>query len=327
MAGILDSKTRIVDFILTDEGRRQVRSGDLRISFASFSDLGTFYTPDESGAAEDASRRIYFEASSRYQDRIVVESKLGIISDFSTAGPSGSYDLSSEQIATQPESPTSANEQLYLTGSQVIEDADALLQSITQNFIDNQLIAKRDVFSYKQGFEVSDEEIEFRPTYELPIDTWLYTTTAGVFRPPTLSSFDSITFDRRFAHFPNFKFLPPINKKTAGSSASGRPLGRYANLNQPEILTRDKLKTELKGLQHHEIRFDPTSRENSIMIQPFEFNSLDGTVKKLSIIDFGVFPNDMGTSAGVHVFFVGKIFRSRDGSLKFFNIFTLELDV
>ena len=43
MAGILDAKSRVVDFILTNEGRRQVRNGDLKIEYASFTDRDTFY--------------------------------------------------------------------------------------------------------------------------------------------------------------------------------------------------------------------------------------------------------------------------------------------
>lgn len=327
MAGILDPKTRVMDFILTDEGRRQVRDGDLRISFASFSDLGTFYSEEDSGVASDASSRIYFEASSRYQDRIVVESRLGTVSEFSSSGPSGSYDLFGEQIATSPETPTTANEQIVLTGSQVSEDSDALLESITQNFLDNQLISKKDIFTYKQGFEISDSNLEFRATSAKPIDIWLYTAADSSFRAPTISSYDSIPFDRRFAHFPNFKFLPPINKKDGAGPLSGQKTGLYPNLNQPEILTYEKLKEELSDLEVKEVRFDPTSRENNIFIQPFEFNSVDGTVKKLTIIDYGLFPSNTGTSAGVHVYFIGKLLRSSDGSLKFFNIFTLELDV
>jgi hypothetical protein len=327
MAGILDVKTRVMDFILTDEGRRQIRDGDLRISYASFSDLGDFYLEESGSVATDAANRIHFEAHSRHQDKIVVESYLGnTISSFSTSGDAGSYNLSGEQIALTPESPIRANETLNLSGSEVVDESDAVLRSITQNFTDNQLVAKEDVFSYKQGFELSDEEVDFRATPSVPIDTWLYTTDAGVFRPPGLASFDALPFDRRFAHFPNYKFLPPINKRTGGVLA-GRQLGVYPNLNQPEILTYDKLKQELKGKDVHEIRFDPTSRDNNVMLQPFEFDSINGTVKKLVIVDYGVFPNERGTSAGVHVFFLGKMLRSRDGSLKYFNIFTLELDV
>lgn len=326
MAGILDSKTRVMDFILTDEGRRQIRDGDLRIAYASFSDVGDFYSEVSSSIATDASSRIHFEAHSRHQDRIVVESALNSISSFSTSGDAGSFTLSGEQIALSPEEPLRASETLNLTGSEVVAESDAVLLSITQNFTDNQFISKEDVFSYKQGFELSDESIEFRPTHESPIDTWLYTTDAGAFRPPSLAGFDAVPFDRRFAHFPNYKFLPPINKVGSGP-LSGVTMGVYPNLNQPEILTYDKLKQELRGKDMHSIRFDPTSRDNNVMIQPFEFNSSSGTVKKLVIVDYGVFPNERGTSSGVHVFFLGKMLRSKDGSLKFFNIFTLELDV
>jgi hypothetical protein len=326
MAGILDSKTRVMDFILTDEGRRQVRDGDLRLAFASFSDLGAFYSTDESGAATDASARIYFEASSRHQDRIVVESTLGVITSFATSGDAGSYDLNGELVALSPESPASAFETEILTGSQVLEASDDILEGITNNFLENQLIAKEDVFSYRQGFELSDDTVDFRPTSQSPIDTWLYTSVDDRVRSPTLSSFDSITFDRRFAHFPNFKFLPPINKTGVGSQ-SGTQLGVYPNLNQPEILTYESLQEELKYKDVHEIRFDPTSRDNNVTIQPFEFDSISGTLKKLVIIDYGVFPNSKKTSAGVHVFFIGKLMSSRDGSLKFLNIFTLEMDV
>lgn len=326
MAGILDSKTRVMDFILTDEGRRQVRDGDLRLAFASFSDMGTFYSEDSTGAATDASARIYFEAASRPQDRLVVESVLGVISSFATVGSSASFDLAGEQVATQPESPAHAFETLTLTGSSLVEQSDSILSGITNNFNDNQFIAKEDVFSYKQGFELSDETIEFRPTSQAPINTWLYTSVDDRVRPPTLSSFDAVPFDRRFAHFPNYKFLPPVNAQGSGPLA-GQQLGFYPNLNQPELLSYKQLQEELAGKDVHEVRFDPTSRDNNVTIQPFEFDSSTGTLRKLVIVDYGVFPNTRKTSAGVHVFFLGKMLRSRDGSLKFINIFTLELDV
>ena len=43
MAGILDNKERIIDSIVTLEGRRQVIGGKLKVEFASFSDRYTFY--------------------------------------------------------------------------------------------------------------------------------------------------------------------------------------------------------------------------------------------------------------------------------------------
>ena len=83
MAGILNSKERIIDFIMTEEGKRQASSGQMKIEFASFTDRHTFYEVSSSagsgdpiglpGVAEDASSRIFFEATNRYQDVIVPE--------------------------------------------------------------------------------------------------------------------------------------------------------------------------------------------------------------------------------------------------------------
>lgn len=324
MAGILDSKTRVMDFILTDEGRRQIRDGDLKISYASFTDSGAFYEEEADGVASNAGSRIYFEAFNRHQDKIVVESSRGSISSFEIASASGSYDLKGYQVSFMSES-SGVGTKINLSGSQTAEYSDDIISGITQNFLENQLIGKEDVFSYRQGFEISPEKITFSANNQAPIDTWNYITQDDKFRPPTLSSFDATVFDRRFAHFPNYKFLPPVNKVGSGAS-SGRAMGEYARLNQPEIISYDRLMQELSGKQYYEIRLDPTSRDNNVVIQPFEFG-YDGSIKKLSIIDYGVFPNKKGTSAGVHVFFLGKLIKSNDGSTKYLNIFTIELDV
>ena len=64
MAGILNNKERIMDFTITDEGKRQAGQGQMRIKFATFTDYHTFY--DVSGSnefpnlASDASSRVFF---------------------------------------------------------------------------------------------------------------------------------------------------------------------------------------------------------------------------------------------------------------------------
>ena len=73
MAGILDSKTRILDFVLTDEGRRQVAKQKLNMSFASFTDGSTFYESDIASGSSDATVRLYLESlSSIRKDQISV---------------------------------------------------------------------------------------------------------------------------------------------------------------------------------------------------------------------------------------------------------------
>jgi hypothetical protein len=43
MSGILNTKQRIMDTILTQEGKRQLASGELRLNFITFTDNATFY--------------------------------------------------------------------------------------------------------------------------------------------------------------------------------------------------------------------------------------------------------------------------------------------
>ena len=55
MAGMLNQKQRIMDVIITNNGRRQIADGTFEIKYASFSDHGVFYRDDGQGIADDAS--------------------------------------------------------------------------------------------------------------------------------------------------------------------------------------------------------------------------------------------------------------------------------
>lgn len=73
MAGILDSKTRVIDAILTSEGRRQMGEGTFRVSFVTFTDADVAYIPDSSAGHVDPAGKIYLEACNLPQDQVVFE--------------------------------------------------------------------------------------------------------------------------------------------------------------------------------------------------------------------------------------------------------------
>lgn len=73
MSGILDSKSRILDAILTVEGRRQMAAGTFEVSYATFSDYGVSYIPDAEEGHEDPTKKIYLEACNLPQDQITFE--------------------------------------------------------------------------------------------------------------------------------------------------------------------------------------------------------------------------------------------------------------
>ena len=62
-----------MDAIVTDEGRRQIESGQLRAKFASFTDSQAFYEADLLSGSTDPTERIYFEAISTPADKIIYE--------------------------------------------------------------------------------------------------------------------------------------------------------------------------------------------------------------------------------------------------------------
>lgn len=73
MSGILDSKSRIIDAILTSEGRRQIAEDTFNVSYVSFTDADVVYEVDKEVGHVDPTSRIYFEACNLPQDQITFE--------------------------------------------------------------------------------------------------------------------------------------------------------------------------------------------------------------------------------------------------------------
>lgn len=73
MSGILDNKSRMIDAILTSEGRRQMAEGTFDVSYVSFTDADVSYEYDPVGGHVDPTNRIYFEACNLPQDQVTFE--------------------------------------------------------------------------------------------------------------------------------------------------------------------------------------------------------------------------------------------------------------
>ena len=70
MSGILSRKERILDVILTEEGYRQMQSGDIRFSYATFTDKDSIYDGDENKIFKSGSHNFRLEASSNFYDTV-----------------------------------------------------------------------------------------------------------------------------------------------------------------------------------------------------------------------------------------------------------------
>lgn len=306
--GFLDPKTRILDTLITEEGRFQLSQGRLRVSRVAFSDSSTFYEYDIASGSSDVTSRVYFEACSLPQDQITFQADdSGRLQPFTN--PTGINVIHGKLVSGSAIVPED--------GTQFASLADSLLESSERNFSHLAIIGSIDPIFEDHEFELSVDEVTFTITNDRPLPS----SVVGIRHISTVPSFFQ---DPRLSHLPNFKFMPPVVK--TGDGQTVRELAKVADIgsafksdNDFRSALSDRMKTlELEG-GCKTVTMDPTSRENNIFMQMFEVSS-DGTMVKLDVVKFA--------NASDHerpVYFVGKIVRDGD-EFKFFNIFTLTLE-
>jgi len=236
MAGILDSKTRIMDVIITNEGRRQMTSGRLRAEFISFTDSQAFYEKSLASGSTDATSRIYFEATSKLQDSIVLEADdSGNLMQFDF---SPKHTLIGDQLFTVTDrSPDLSNYQFLLhnTGSSFASVGSMLVTASINNFKNQMMIGTRNGVESDlpgDGFTLDKQSISFKIRNYSPFKDGAWHEKINI------DAIEPIFIDKRLSHLPNFKFLSPI-------TSDGDQLGDYINLNEKPPLTFEELKTSL----------------------------------------------------------------------------------
>ena len=320
MAGILDNKLRIMDVTLTEEGKRQITSGKLKIEFATFTDGHTFYQGDIASGSDDASNRLFFEAVSLPRDQITFETD---DSGNLVAFNGGDVEVGSDGILYQG----SDNRRLdsVSSGSIFSSLVDGVLSSSINNFKNLQSIGSKTLLGDSE-FETDIDSIDF------------YIGNSSPFSDPdsatiTLDTIEPLFMDYRLGHITNFQFLPP--KITADRSSTGaeQDFGEYTDLNQnrPEGWY-DLFQKVWPGYpseeyipQYKTLKFTSTSKSSNLMCQFFETGGIvDTRLKKLDVIDYGIFLLDDGSPK--HAFFVGKVFVDSVGQPTFVNLFTMIFD-
>lgn len=309
MAGILDKKTRFMDTFLTDLGRQQLAKGELQFSFATFSDMATFYEPSKENpsVAEDATKRIMLEIFSRQQDLIIPE----FDADSNNVFPAGDFNITGgELVAVSGSIGTLRGEDLVLSSSLAIGNSLDSLKELMP-------LRSQDPIQKQAGFKLDSTRKTFTisPTGPIPANTQ---------KEKRLSNSESLWQDKRLTHVDNFKYLPPVNK------GSSKKLAEYPRLEQPEPMTFKDLSDNLgigsdwRTTSVANIGFEKTSIENNLVCQVWEVTS--GSLTKLRAIDFGEFEDEDPFSPGKHVFFIGKLRSDDAGQNTFLNMFTVVFD-
>ena len=326
MAGILDNKTRIMDVIITEDGKRQITSGQLKIEYASFTDGHTFYKGDIASGSDDASNRLFFEAISLPRDKITFESDdSGNLLSFN----GGDFEVSSDGTLYQG----TDNRRLEPVVSSSIFSSlvDTVMSSSIDNFRNLQIIGSKTLVDYS-SFKTDVDFIDFTISNSSPFGT----LSAGVIDSTHIDSIDPLFLDYRLSLANNFTFLPPIISSDKSITGSPENFGVYEDINQRRVSSWDELLEKVwpgypdpdSEPQSTTIKITNGSKSNNLMCQFFEFESAGETglpssskLKKLDVIDFGIFTLEDGSKK--HAFFAGKIFIDDVGQPTFINLFTL----
>jgi len=320
MSGFLNPKERILDIQLTNEGKKQLSLGALKINYASFSDAGIFYSnldQYDSGSYETLNtKRLNLEAKGRPQDTIIFSvddsGKLKIPSVLGLSGSNETFTVINGQINF-----TSGGFLQKVSASLVSEFGKQILSTSFNNYKQLSILQTKNFNNQNVDFKLSTNSIEFNITRNSPI-----IVSKEIFET-NINDAESLFIDKRLSNLPNFKFLPPINKKLSATTSS---LGIYPNFGYQEELTEQKLTEEFEKIQargsYQKINFSNASESNRIIGQIFEINNKN--ISKLDIVDFG---NQQYTENGIQknrqIYFVGKLFLDDNNTHTFINIFTL----
>jgi hypothetical protein len=332
MSGILDNKSRVLDTVITTEGRRQLAEGGVDIQYVTFTDGSTFYKADVASGSQDATKRIYLESCQLPQDDITFraddDGNLVTFRNSDNVQVSGGRILSYTFQASTASIITGSTQGVsQLVGDQFTDSVRTLLASTTENFKKLRLIASKDKIFEDDGFGMGPNEISYVITNERPISNQQQHVAH-------MGAVDSIFADPRFSHMPNFRYLPPINKTLDKSIDRSDPqaiqsycLGYYTpwGRSQMERLSYKQVMSELQYYSDlgymRSINIDPTSRDNNLIGQFFE--KAYNTIKKLDVIDFGTHQTGNSSAPVAQIFFVGKVEVDEKGTDTFLHLFTL----
>jgi len=348
MAGILDKKTRFIDYVITQEGKRQLASGQMRAMYASVTDMHTFYDAAEH---DDVNNRIFFQVMERPENVIVLEKDdSGSLIDFNFS-PTGS--IVGNNVFDKDATATNRLKLIAVTGSKFASTSDQIMRSFMTHFKRNTMVGT--YFSNGSNkFTLNRKRLNFAISNSVPFEHGPQGETINV------NDAEPFFFDSKLTHLKNFKFLPPVNtdgspygvhrdlrstkketlqdiKRELGVNAfdsakmevEDNYLARTDKMGDYSVINRNKLTSVNTRLpkEFKTVIFKKTSRDNNLLIQLFE-NSKNAALTKLDIIDAGSF-YDARAKKGRNekrIFYVGKVYFDDFKVPTFINIFTIVFD-
>lgn len=287
--GILDSKTRIIDLILTDEGKRQLVNGQMITEYISFSDSSMSYNDEDL-------EKLILESNNLPQDQITSESDTNellrkiVTSKFKIIN-SKVYDINLKP----------------LSGSESNKYFDEVSKSSLENFKKLQIIKSYDSFDQFENlssnttssyFSITKDDINQsdntnKPNFNLNINTM-----------------PSIFLDPDASKSKNYLYLPPVDENNNQLFDYGFKKGTNEIIN--DVSLRERLKNKKRSVFKL-----AGSGKNHIQI----FQSQIDMLKKLDIIKYGEFIDEESNKN--EAYFAGKLIVDETGNSTFYRMFTI----
>ena len=221
MSGILDKKQRLVDFILTANGYKQIENGDLRFVYASLTDSEAIYDykENEYNVADLEVMPFFLEASSNFFDQINTEIDLKQTANFELRTEiDGQYiDLRNNE---------------YKNSQNLIEISDLIFDKVSTGLVENlrnqKLILTDSFYNFNVNSGVNNEISLFvskinNNNFDITsrinnVDDILLINVKNLNDYFTLTNVNSLNLskvsmleDDRFKNKINYLFLPPSN--------------------------------------------------------------------------------------------------------------------
>ena len=306
MSGILDNKKRIMETILTPEGKRQLSKGDFKIRYVTFSDHNSFYKKDENQGAEDASLRLYLEPSLLPQDNITLHSD--------ESGRLNPFDYEGIQLKGDAILSGSGRIVDKVTIDNMASNVNTLISSSIDHISKNRIIGTKEYFGDHTQFAIDKKNITFVINNNEP---FRQEARKSVY----VSDAESFFEDKKVASDKRFYFMPPINRKFTDTDEEV-PLGDYgedilADQREDSLL---KIERSISGFEKFEINFLKNSVSSNIIGQAFCKNK--SKFDKLDVLNAGSY-FDPRNKIEKDIYYVGKVLIDESGSSTFINLFTL----
>ncbi|OUU74622.1 MAG: hypothetical protein CBC29_05710 [Methylococcaceae bacterium TMED69] len=309
MAGILDPKQRILDVILTENGRRQMRNGTFEIKYASVTDKTAYYQTDGEKLL-DISEEIQLEAFGGPQDYIIPEidetGATGLFARSSVFATDDTGQTIEPKILVRDGKVYNAlpNETFAIaTGSQDIYSGSfSSIDTGLNNFNNLKIVKTKDEFFNNTQMTFSPSVANFSRAFHDDSQV----TNENILNP--------IIIDSRFRNSLSMQYLPPENQ-------TGAALGAYAKYISKSVQTFDEIESEIESeAQHQLIKIDKSSMSINLLGQIFELGN--SSIKKLMLVDAGDF-YDETNNLQARVYYAGHILRDSSDIPKFLRVFTL----